>query len=243
MSEPGPTPAEAAPSRLEKVLRKSLSTDPRMPIRLDRAAWRRPTPESQDETEQLVTLPDEEMRQDLGDVVEAAMKAMDAAPAPRLRRYRLRPERAMAHAIIETHVGSASEPAAPPALRETPAAAPGGVSAPPITMAAAAPLPEAVPQLAPPSGRSTRLVIALLTLPWPQLWAGGALFVALALGCHQIGRSEAMDALRAQLLVLDRPAVLSDAQLGTCKVALERYRQLAASEDPDVTRWAMALQR
>ena len=247
MSEPGPTIPEVAASRLEKVQRKSLSTDPRMPIRLDRAAWRRATPQSLEETQELVALRDEERRKDPGDVVEAAMKAMHAAPAPRLRRYRLRPERALPHAIIETRIDGPPLPSAPTAsephaARVLPAAPATG--AVPLTPDAAIALPAAAAaHLAPPSGRSTRLIILLLMLPWPPLWAGAGLLLALALGCHQVARAEAMDGLRATLLTLDRPTVLSDAQLTACQAALVRYRKLARDEDPDVMRWAMALQR
>jgi len=243
MSDPAPATPDTAASRLQKVQRKPLSTDPRMLIRLDRAAWRRPTPESLAETQELVALR-EVGRQDLGDVVEAAMKAMQTTPAPRLRRYRMRPERTMAHAIIETRIDG------PPAPRTAEVAGPDdGSTAPPAPLAtrispmtAAAPA-DAAPPLAPPSGRATRLIILLLMAPWPQLWAGTFVLLALLLAGHQIARVDAMDALRATLLTLDRPMVLSDAQYTDCQAALQRYRLLARDEDPDVTRWAMALQR
>jgi len=242
MNDPAPAPPDTAASRLEKVQRKPLSTDPRMLIRLDRAAWRRPTPESMAETQELVALRDVERRQDLGDVVEAAMKAMQAAPAPRLRRYRLRPERPMAHAIIETRIDGPPAPrAAESAAADAPASSPVPI---PVAASVVHALPEeASPPLAPPSGRATRLIILLLMAPWPQLWAGAAVLAVLALGGHQIARAEAMDALRARLLSLDHPTVLSDAQYDACQADLSRYRELARDEDPDVTRWAMALQR
>jgi hypothetical protein len=213
-------PAQGTPRRLEQVVRKALSSDPRMPIRLDRAAWKRNDPLSQDETEALVALG------------EAEMPRPAASAAPAL---------AMALIPAKTAGSSALEPsAANPAVRETffPVA-PGSA-----LLSPSSPVASSVSGMMPGSACwRMRLLQASLRLPGPSLAASLlSMGVAIAL-CTVLGRQWQRESLHQRLLVIDATQNLRTLDCEELAADLEAYRLLVVAGDQDAVRWSQRLQQ
>jgi hypothetical protein len=210
-------PAQGTPRRLEQVVRKALSSDPRMPIRLDRAAWKRNDPLSQDETEALVALGEAEMPR-------PAASAAHPSPTASM------PAAAAGSSALEPSVAN-------PAVRETffpgaSGAAPLSPS-PPVASCVAGMMPGA-------TSWRMRLLQTSLRLPAPAMAAAMlTLLVAMAL-CTASGRQWQREQLRQQLRVLDalpQQLLLRQEDRQTLAQDLAAYRLLVGQADPDLLRW------